>query len=123
MHSLLNVSLIPHNFTCLHKLFEFDCWNSFILHTLVTTRSRRINIFDMPNQLSMKSLHSLLKVSLIPHNYTCSHKLFEFESWNTFILYSVVFTHQRYRFNIFDMSNQLSINSFALLVQCFLNPT
>ena len=44
------VLLIRLNLMCLQKLWQFDCWNSFITHIVVYTKEQyRFNIFDISN--------------------------------------------------------------------------
>ena len=50
------VLLIRLDLMCLQKLWQFDCWNSFITHIVVYTEEQyRFNILDLSNTLPIES--------------------------------------------------------------------
>ena len=122
MHRLSNLFLIKQNFTCLHKLFHFDSWNSFIFHTLFYTPKRdRFTILDMSNRIPKKSYASLVESFLNSTLFHVFAQIVLFESWNSFIFHTLVDRPKRDRFNILDMSTRNSKKIYASLVESFLN--
>ena len=122
MHRLSNLFLIKKNFTCLHKLLQFDSWNSFIFHTLVNTPKRnRFTILQMSIRIPKKSYASLVESFL---NSTLFHVFAQIvlcDSWNSFIFHTLVSTPKRIRFTILEMSNLIPKKSYVFAIQCVVN--
>ena len=119
-----NVFLIRHYITCLYKLIQFDSWNSFIFQTLVYTPERyRFNIFDISNRPTVKSYSLLFKCFLKSTLFRVFTQIVSVDSWNSFIFQTLVYTPERYRFNIFDISYRTTVKSYSLLFKCFLKMT
>ena len=83
MHCLSNVLLIRHNLMSLHKLIQFDFWNSFIRHILVYREVQyRFNILGhFQSKFPLKVMHWLSNVLLIWHYLMCLQNLTQFYSW------------------------------------------